>query len=105
MKLSSLLKNTILFFFILFFTSCYSVRLIGDGPGDSNLNGEEQTQVIKHSIAWGLKTEIEPDRLCPSGTFQEVDVKSNLLFSLINVASFGFWKPVKICYTCAKKEG
>jgi len=82
---------------LLLLEGCYHVRV--NAPGEP---ATEYNKTTVHSIAWGLVQEnLIPDD-CLSGALDEVRVSTNFGYSLINVITLGFWKPMDIEWRCAK---
>ena len=93
----------------LFFSSCYSYRVATQAQAGT----ETLKTITAHSLFWGLvksPKEIHTpvcDSLGSTG-MAEVNVKTNLGFSLITVATLGIWSPIKLECKCSKpckKEG
>ncbi len=102
--MKSSLKLLLLLIAIISLSSCYSSRVIGDGSDPvSGENGKATQEITIHSWLWGISSKSLTDDQCRSGTFQKIEVKDNLLFSILNVITLGIYKPTKICYTCAKQ--
>ncbi len=102
--MKSSLKFLLLLIAIISLSSCYSTSVIGDGSDpESGRNGLATQEITFHSWFWGVSSQNLSDAQCQGGTFQKVEVKDNLLYSLVNVITFGIYKPTKVCYTCAKQ--
>ena len=96
-----IIKSRVLYLLIIsaFFLleGCYHARI--NAPGEP---ATEYNKVTVHSIAWGLVQENPIPDDCVSGAIDEVRVTTNLGYSLINVITLGFWKPMDIEWRCAK---
>jgi hypothetical protein len=87
----------------LFLSSCYSYRV-----GTQAQAGTETTvRVTAHSFFWGLlkkPTEIHTpvcDSIGANG-MAEVNVRTNLGYAFITVATLGIWCPIRLEWKCAK---
>ena len=103
-QMKSSLKYLLLSTTIILMTSCYSTSVIGNGSDpESGRNGLATQEITFHSWLWGISSKNLTDGQCQGGTFQKVEIKDNLLYSLVNVITLGIYKPTKVCYTCAKQ--
>jgi hypothetical protein len=95
------IKNKILLMLmvsgIFLFDGCYHTRI--NAPGEP---ATEYVKVTVHSIAWGLVQENPVPDDCLSGAIDEVRVTTNFGYTLINIATLGFWQPMDIEWRCAK---
>ena len=87
---------------VLLFDSCYSYRIATHAQA-----GTEFQSTTAHSFFWGLvqkPSEIQTpicDSLGTNGV-AVVQVKTNLGYAIITVATLGIWCPMKVQWKCSK---
>jgi hypothetical protein len=91
----------LVFFCLLVTSGCYHVRVIVPKPDPST---EYKKQTVQN-LAWGAlpkKSDI-PTTDCRNNTsIDEVRTSSNLGFSVLTVATIGFWSPSQVEWRCSK---
>ncbi len=87
---------------VIMFSSCYNYRIATQAQG-----GAEVSKTTAHSFFWGLlqKPPTISTPICDSldvNGLAEVTMKTNLGYSLINVATLGIWCPMRVEWKCGK---
>ena len=91
----------LVFFCLLVTSGCYHVRVIVPKPDPST---EYKKQTVQ-KLAWGAlpkKSDIPVSDCRNNTSIDEVRVSSNLGFSVLTVATIGFWSPSQIEWRCSK---
>lgn len=83
--------------------SCYHYRI----SAPNNLPSTETESEVVHGLLWGLavkpKNGLKPKNCEPHDmALYQVQVTSNLGYSLITVVTLGIWSPMKVEWQCAK---
>jgi len=83
--------------------SCYHYRI----SAPNNLPSTETESTVMHGFFWGLavkpKNGLKPQNCEPHDmALYQVQVTSNLGYSLITVVTLGIWSPMKVEWQCAK---
>ena len=82
-------------------TACAHYRV---APTDLSPSTVEETRRV-HALAWGaLEPRIDPPN-CQGNGLATVTVKVSMLDALVTGATFGFFAPVTVAWTCAKERG
>jgi hypothetical protein len=103
MLLTRSLKQLALFCLLIFFTSCYSYRV----ATQAQAGAEVSKPFTAHSFFWGLlqKPPTISTPICDSldvNGLAEVTMKTNLGYSILNVATLGIWCPMRVQWKCSK---
>ena len=78
---------------------CYHVRVLAPHPDPAT----EYKHKTVNTLAWGLvKEDKTADDCTGSNALDEVRVTSNLGYSVLTVATLGFWQPTKVEWRCSK---
>jgi hypothetical protein len=67
---------------------------------------EPQRRTV-HSLAWGLVSRpvlTSATNCAPSNALDDVRVNHNLGYTLLTVATLGFWAPMQVEWRCAKQQ-
>jgi len=71
-------------------------------PAPQDASAQPTGRQTIHTIAWGLVAENAVARNCAkSKAMDEVRVNSNFGYSLVNVATLGFWSPTTVEWECS----
>jgi hypothetical protein len=94
----------LLLLFQLFFASCARyVAVAQDGQSEIDITGQFTHDTTLNVYFWGIATYPQfNSNKCASGTFHQVEVKSNVWQSLAGFLTLGIWRPMTIVCTCAK---
>lgn len=86
-------------------TSCYSSTIISSESSPDTIGESDESDATQeftlHTYWWGAKRAVISTDKCPGG-FYQVEVKPNMLNSLVNILSLGIYKRTKVECTCAK---
>jgi hypothetical protein len=94
-------RSCYLIFLMLFFLNgCYHYRVVAPDPEPAT---EYENRVV-NSLFWGLMQakDISADD-CLSNALDEVRVTTNLVYSVVSVATLGIWMPMNVQWRCAKE--
>ena len=93
-------RSLILLILIIGLQGCYHFRVTTPNP-DPATDYEHRTM---HSYFWGLVQETQPADDCLSNSLDEVEVSTNLGYSLISVVTLGIWVPMDVRWRCGKES-
>lgn len=79
---------------------CAHYKLVGKGDPEELV----PHQKTAWAFAWGLVQPKDIPSTCPSGAIDQVEVNTNLGFSIITTLTFGIVMPVKIQWHCSKEN-
>ena len=77
---------------------CYHYRVVPPQPNPAT----EYEQKTTHALFWGLLQQTTEASDCESNALDEVQIKTNLGFLLISVATVGIWVPLQVRWRCSK---
>jgi hypothetical protein len=86
---------------------CYHFHAAPRTAGATGPIPHSATQVpmrVAHSFAWGLveaPAPMDDEGLCNGNGFSRITAHSNLGFTLLTVATLGFWMPMTVEFECA----